>query len=50
MNKVFIAHVVEENPNQQESILNKLSIMDHKFDVLCREIFNIVITFKAKSQ
>jgi len=44
MNKAFIAQVVEEKANQQESVLHKLNIMDHKFDALCRDIFNIEIT------
>lgn len=41
MNKDFIAQVVEERGNQQQAIMWKLNMMDHKFYALCKEVFNI---------
>lgn len=44
MSKAFIAQVVKDKGSQQKGIMDKLHIMDQKFDALCREIFNIEIS------
>jgi hypothetical protein len=43
LNKAFIAQVVEERGHQQQGIQWKLDLLEKKFKVVCKEVYDINI-------